>query len=74
MPATEKKDLNILVKGLSGRANRILDTLATLRIHPKHQVIRDALEEYADRHKDEIPRLAEVLADLPEEPKKRKRA
>jgi hypothetical protein len=56
------KDVNILVKDLPKRTKLILDTLATLQSKKVWEITRMALEEYANKHKDEIPDLAKVLA------------
>lgn len=62
-------DLNILIRDLPPEANHVLNTLATLRSTSakpvyKWEVIRDALIEYADKHKHEIATLAKTASKV----------
>ena len=48
------KDIGILIRDLPNETNRTLSTLATLRGKRKWEIIREALIEYADRHRLDI--------------------
>jgi len=56
MDQSVKIDRHVLIRGLSSRADYLLTTIAHLRGVPKHEVIKDALEEYVERHKGDIAR------------------
>ena len=56
MDQTVRIDRHILIRGLSSKADYLLTTLAHLRGVPKHEVIKDALEEYVEKHKGDIAR------------------
>lgn len=58
-------DINILIKGIKKQTKLILDTIATLQNKRVWEVTRDALEEYAERHKSEIPHLASLMTQTP---------
>lgn len=50
----EITNYNIRVRGLTRHLDNILNTLASLRGVHKYELIREALEEYVNRHKHEI--------------------
>lgn len=51
-------DLNILVKDLKIRTNNLLNALAGIKNIRKHELVRQALEEYVERHRNDLPRYA----------------
>lgn len=53
-------NLNIQVKNLPVETNRILDALCRLRGLKKHQLITEALVEYAKRHRTDFIALTRV--------------
>lgn len=50
-------DINVLIRDLPEDADNIINTIALLRGKRKWEITREALIEYADRHKVEIARL-----------------
>ena len=51
------KDLNILIRDLPPECDRTLNTLATLRGKRKWEITREALIEYAEKHRQDITKL-----------------
>ena len=51
---TESLKSNIRIRELPAETDRLLNELATRRQVYKHELVRDALIEFAERHKDEI--------------------
>lgn len=52
--APDRYTANIEIKDLPRETNRILDTIVKLRGKYKWEVVREALIEYAERHKKDI--------------------
>lgn len=52
------KDLNILVKDLPIKVDNLLNALAGIKGIRKHELIKNALEEYVERHRNDLPRYA----------------
>lgn len=51
-------DLNILVKNLPIRVNNLLNALSGIKGIRKHELIKEALKEYTERHRNDLPRYA----------------
>jgi predicted transcriptional regulator len=47
-------DLNIRIRNLPKETNRLLDLIATARQRHKYEIVKEALEEFAERHKGEV--------------------
>ena len=57
MPALSETilcDRNILIRGLTVKTDKFLNTVSALRGIPKWDVIREALEEYSENHRKEV--------------------
>jgi hypothetical protein len=50
---------NVRVRDLNKHTDNILNTLSTLRGTHKYELIREALEEFAENHKHEIVAVVE---------------
>lgn len=57
-PKEPNMDLNILVKDLPVRVNNLLNALAGIKNIRKHELIRLALIEYVEKHRNDLPRYA----------------
>lgn len=53
-------EANIRVRDMPRAADRILSTLAGIRGVTKWEIIRDALVEFAEKHKHEIAEMAKT--------------
>jgi len=47
-------DRQYLIRDLPAEADKILNVLASVRQQPKWMIVRDALVEYAKRHRKDI--------------------
>ena len=57
MTSDDTYTANVRVQELSREVDRILGMLASARGLLKWEIVRLALEEYADKHKDEIGKV-----------------
>ena len=55
---SDKKDLNILIRDLPLHTDNLLNALAGIRRVSKWFIIREAMIEYAEKHKSDLPRFA----------------
>lgn len=54
MAVNDTYNANVQIRELSREIDRRLGMLAALRAVPKYEIIRLALEEFVENHKDEI--------------------
>ena len=54
MTETETYNANIRIRDLPRAADRLVDLLASYHGKLKWEIVRDAIVEYTERHKDEI--------------------
>jgi len=52
-------EANVRIRELPRKTDNILNALAAVKNVPKWELVRDALVEYADNHKQELAEVAE---------------